>query len=153
MLPDALSNPGRCETHSQVTMHSSTSVPHSIKEVVQRAKRLRSEAISAGEIKNTALGSIRRQKQRTVSSNSSYVISKDSEDQVAQIISAWAFDLVPISLWEVQDSFSSYSVDSLSAFNPGTANTVFAYASEPKHHGEAMSRPSERAEWKAAEDR
>ena len=153
VLPVALSNPGSCETQSQVTMHSSTSVPHSIKEVVQRAKRLRSEAISAGEIKNTALGSIRRQKQRTVSSNSSHVISKDSEDQVAQIISAWAFDLVPISLWEVQDSFSSYSVDSLSAFNPGTANTVFAYASEPKHHGEAMSRPSERAEWKAAEDR
>ena len=37
-------------TQSSVPSHTSTSVPHFIKEVVQRTKRLREENISAGEI-------------------------------------------------------------------------------------------------------
>ena len=139
-------------TQSSVPSHTSTSVPHFIKEVVQRTKRLRGENISAGEIWHYS-PVLRRQKQWTVSSNSSDVIQKDSEDKVTHIISAWSFDFVPKSLWEVNDLISYYSIDSLSAFNPGNANVVFAYASEPKHHGEAMSWPSERAVWKAAEDR
>jgi hypothetical protein len=60
--PASSFDPSYRVTQSSVPSHTSTSVPHSIKEVVQRAKRLRGEAISAGEIKNTAIGSIRRPK-------------------------------------------------------------------------------------------
>jgi len=117
-----------------------------------KAKRLRSDAHQASVEANTA-GLVQRRRLRSnVSTNVADVQGSNpavKDDIISKTILDWAFEHIPDELWEPvasPDSNVNYTGSS-------DTSTAPAYDSEPRHHGEAMSRASERELWKASEKR
>jgi hypothetical protein len=118
----------------------------------QKAKRLRSEAILAGEAKNTAENYARRSKRiRSQVHSSSAVTNRSYDEQISKVIIDWACDHIPEELWEpvtYTDGAETYQSSS-----SGNTSISHRYTTEPRHHAEAMGRASERDEWVASEKR
>ena len=70
---------------------------------------------------------------------------------IAKVILDWASDYIPEGLWEPTTVVDSN--ETLATSSSGNTSISHQYAIEPRHHGEAMARASERDEWIASEKR
>ena len=116
-------------------------------------KRLLLQASQAEQSNNVAAGVRRRSKRNKVSASSAEVTTAlTSDDIISKAILDWAVGSIPDELWE---PVSSQSTDIKATASSFTASTSFAgfYENPPRHHAEALSRASERAEWEASEKR
>ena len=125
--------------------NTSTSVP--IDETLhQKAKRLRSEAILASEVKNTAAKYAKRsQRVRSTAHRSSSVTKENYDAKIAKVIIDWACDHIPEELWEPTTSVDG--AETYATSSSGASSITHQYTTEPKHHAEAMGRASECEEW------
>ena len=94
-------------------------------------------------------------------------VSKDTkwEELVANTVYSWAIDFIPEELWEPVFNTTNTSTSTTPPLNVDLADASHTlqsnqqhsidahYEFEPRHHGEAMKRTSERDRWIAAEDR
>ena len=128
-------------------------IPHLVNETLKaKAKRLLSEAHQASEEANTAHGVNRRSKRLKQNARASVVTTeRAAPDVVSKAILDWAFEHIPDELW--QPVTSADGSEAYPASSSGATSFVPRYESEPRHHGEAMSRESERELWSASEDR
>ena len=118
----------------------------------QKAKRLRSEAILAGEAKNTAAKYAKRsQRVRSTTHSTSSVTNESYDVQIAKVIRDWACEHIPDGLWEPTTTVDG--AETFATSSSGSTSVSHKYTTEPKHHAEAMGRASERDEWKASEKR
>jgi len=118
----------------------------------QKAKRLRTELNAVEEVKNTAAKcATRRQRVRSKLSDTSAVTTDDHDTMIAKVIIDWASDYIPEGLWEPTTEVDSN--ETLATSSSGNTSISHQYAIEPRHHGEAMARASERDEWIASEKR
>jgi hypothetical protein len=127
--------------------------PHPADETLhQKAKRTRTEAISAGAAKNTANKYARRSERVGSRGNSvSAITNAHYDSEIAKVVIDWACDHIPEELWEPVTSADGSETFAVSS--SGNTSISHQYTSEPKHHAEAMGRASEREEWVASEKR
>ena len=129
--------------------------------VAQETKRARAAYQSACELKNAvARERAANKKRRRVTSLSSAVTQTEWQVSIARTILDWAFDYIPDELWVPADENGTTSAQTFAAECPSSSGATSAdpprpppyeYKSEPRSHGEAMGRASERDEWSASE--
>jgi len=149
--------PGIPTSHDVPSRKASTEKPSvSTKaEAIANAKRTRGEYQAASEIKNTLHGADLRKHSKT--SVLATTVTKCWESAVSATICNWSFGHILESFWKESESDTTIVFDSNSSellfTSAGRALSMRAYELEPRNHAEAMSRPSERAFWIAAEEK
>ena len=92
----------------------------------------------------------------TFSSNAAFIKPSWNTD-VSQTTADWSHDQIPEALWEVASNYTSILFDtnstSIELLNSERSLDLRENKFEPKHHTEAMSRPSERIFWMEAESK
>jgi hypothetical protein len=111
------------------------------------AKRLRTEANAAAEVKNAIFGSHHRNRTRNATSNAAF-IKPFWDTEVSKVIADWSIDHIPEAMWELASYDESILFDtnssSIELLNSERSLDLRENKFEPKHHTEAMSRLSER---------
>ena len=103
---------------------------------------------------NTEAINVRRSK-RNKSLAQLTSVSKDVkwETSVANTVVQWAWDTIPDNLWIPDESHTAnVTVGDISS-STTSDHIETLYESEPRHHGEALARSSERVKWIEAEKR
>ena len=129
--------------------------------VAQETKRARAAYQKACELKNAvARERAANKKRKRVTALSARVTQTEWQVSIARTILDWAFDYIPDELWVPAVESNTIPAESFTAECPSSSGATSAdpprpppyeYKSEPRSHGEAMGRESERDEWSASE--
>ena len=124
--------------------------------VAQETKRAREAYQKACELKNAvARERAANKKRKRVTALSARVTQTEWQVSIARTILDWAFDYIPDELWVPAVESDTIPAESFTAECPSSSGATSAdpprpppyeYKSEPRSHGEAMGRESERDE-------
>ena len=136
---------------SSVTRDASSASPAQLRVA---GKRLLLQASQAEQSGNAAAGVRRRSKRGKVSISSTEVTTVlPYEDTISKSILDWAVGNIPDELWLPVEPHEGREIDTVSAYASASSFDGSLYENPPRHHGEAMSRASERVQWIASEKR